>query len=172
MVADALARPDRVSLTVNGRVMQADVPAEMTLLRFLRDELGLTGAKNGCASGHCGTCTVIVNGKGRRACLLKMRRLCGAKVETIEGLGQDGHLHPLQEAFIADGAVQCGYCTPGMLMTAKALIDRNPAPLRGDTQRAHPQPQPLPMHRVREDHPGHSGCRRANRCGPLLRCGA
>ena len=112
-------------LTVNGRHIDAELPSGLTLLRFLRDHLGLTGAKDGCAEGHCGACTVIVNGKAQRACLVKMAKADGAVVETIEGVAQNGALHPLQEAFIARGAVQCGFCTPGMIMAAKALLDHN-----------------------------------------------
>ncbi len=119
-----------VRLTVNGQEVQAEVPEDLPLMRFLREEMGLTGTKNGCASGHCGACTVILNGKATRSCLVKMGspRLKDAQVETIEGLAQDGKLHPLQEAFIAHNAFQCGYCTPGMIMTAKALLDEHPQP--------------------------------------------
>lgn len=119
---------ERVHLRVNGQAITTEVPADLSLLRFLRDELHLTGTKDGCSSGHCGACTVIVNNKAQRACLLRMGRLQGASVETIEGLAQDGALHALQEAFIAHGAVQCGFCTPGMIMSARALLHDNPTP--------------------------------------------
>lgn len=127
-----------VEFVVNGRPVQADVPPDMTLLRFLRERLGLTGPKNGCSTGHCGACTVIMNGKATRSCLVKMSspRLAGAEVTTIEGLAPDGKLHPLQAAFIEQGAVQCGFCTPGMLMTAKALLDENPHPTEEDIKKA------------------------------------
>jgi CO/xanthine dehydrogenase Mo-binding subunit/aerobic-type carbon monoxide dehydrogenase small subunit (CoxS/CutS family) len=119
-----------VAFTVNGQPVQAEAPAEMTLLEFLRDKLRLTGAKNGCASGHCGACTVILNGKATRACLVKMvsPRLAGAHIETIEGLAAGEKLHVLPAAFVEHNAVQCGFCTPGILMTAKALLDRAPEP--------------------------------------------
>jgi CO/xanthine dehydrogenase Mo-binding subunit/aerobic-type carbon monoxide dehydrogenase small subunit (CoxS/CutS family) len=119
-----------VRLTVNDQEIEAQVSSDMSLLEFLRNKLKLTGTKNGCASGHCGACTVILNGKATRSCLVRMgsQRMAGARVETIEGLGSDGRLHPLQAAFIEHGAVQCGFCTPGMLMVAKALLDANPKP--------------------------------------------
>lgn len=121
---------ERIDLTfeVNGQDVRTNVPADRNLMRFLREDMGLTGTKNGCESGHCGTCTVILNGKATRACLVRMAKVNGARVETIEGLGKDGLLHPLQQAFIDAGAVQCGFCTPGMILTAKALLDRNPHP--------------------------------------------
>ncbi len=117
-----------VDLFVNGTAVSAAVPAALTLLRFLRDYLHLMGTKDGCSEGHCGACTVIVNGKAQRACLLKMGKLAGASVLTIEGLGQDDNLHPLQESFIANNAVQCGFCTPGMIMSAQALLAGKPDP--------------------------------------------
>lgn len=118
----------RVQLNVNGQDVQAEVPSDLNLMRFLRDRMGLTGTKDGCSSGHCGACTVILDGKATRACLVRMSKVNGAKVETIEGLARDGQLHPIQQAFIERGAVQCGFCTPGMIMTAKALLDANPRP--------------------------------------------
>ncbi len=117
-----------VELTVNDRQVSACVSPDLSLLRFLRDTLGLTGTKDGCSTGHCGACTVIVNGKAQRACLLKMGKLAGATVETIEHLDENGALHPLQEAFIANNAVQCGFCTPGMIMSAKVLLEKEPEP--------------------------------------------
>lgn len=120
-----------VQLKVNRQPVTATVPADMTLLTFLRDELGLKGPKNGCGVGHCGACTIIFNGKATRSCLIRMgsSRMEGAQVETVEGLTRHGgQLHPLQAAFVEHGAIQCGFCTPGMLMTAKALLDENPHP--------------------------------------------
>jgi aldehyde oxidoreductase len=119
-----------INLSVNGREVHADVPEDMNLLQFLRGELGLTGSKNGCEKGHCGACTVIINGEAKRACLSRMNRLDGVVVETIEGLAENGSLHPVQQAFLETGAVQCGFCTPGMVMSAKALLDENPDPTR------------------------------------------
>jgi aldehyde oxidoreductase len=117
-----------VQFVVNDNEVKVDVPPDMNLMQFLRREMGLVGTKNGCESGHCGTCTVIIDGAARRACLVKMKKVNGAKVETIEGLSKNSDLHPLQQAFIETGAVQCGYCTPGMIMTGKALLDSDPEP--------------------------------------------
>ena len=120
----------QIRLNINGSEHHVTVPGELSLMRFLREQCGLTGVKNGCDSGHCGACTVILNGKATRACLVRMKKLDNAHIQTIEGLSQDGKLHPIQRAFIEHGAVQCGYCTPGMIMTAKALLDANPSPSR------------------------------------------
>lgn len=128
-----------VTFTLNGRAVTARVPGEMTLLRFLRDEMGLTGTKDGCSSGHCGACTVVLDGKAVRSCLVRMgsKRMQGAEVVTVEGLAPaEGLLHPLQAAFVERGAVQCGFCTPGMLMAAKALLDGNPHPTEGEIKAA------------------------------------
>jgi len=117
-----------VHLLINAHDIPVQVPPQMSLLRFLRDRMGLMGTKDGCSTGHCGTCTVIINGKSQRACLVKMAALDGACIETVEGLSKSGVLHPLQQAFIDKGAVQCGFCIPGVLMTSKALLDRSPHP--------------------------------------------
>jgi xanthine dehydrogenase molybdenum-binding subunit len=117
-----------ISLYVNSSPYQVEIGPKTTLLEVLRDELHLTGTKNGCGQGHCGSCTVIVDGKAVRSCIYKASRADGARVETIEGLVRDGELHPLQRAFIEHGAVQCGFCTPGMIMAAKALLDVQPHP--------------------------------------------
>ncbi len=127
----------QIKITVNDKVYIVKADPEKSLLDFLRRDLGLTGAKNGCdQKGICGACTVIVNGQARKSCLLKMNQLDGAIVTTIEGLSEAGKLHPLQKAFIAAGAVQCGFCTPGMIMAAKALLDHNPSPTREEIIRA------------------------------------
>lgn len=125
-----------ITLQVNGISHRLPVGPETTLLQVLRDQLGLTGAKNGCNQGHCGACTVIVDGRAVRSCITEAARLDGARVETIEGLAQDDVLHPLQRAFIEQGAVQCGFCTPGMIMTAKALLNANPQPSEEAIRRA------------------------------------
>jgi selenium-dependent xanthine dehydrogenase len=114
------------SLRINGTAYT--VPAQGSLLTLLREELGLIGSKNGCGTGECGSCTVLVNGKARRSCTLKLEKLKGAEVTTIEGLSPEGELHPIQRAFLEHGAVQCGFCTPGMVLSVKALLDRNPHP--------------------------------------------
>ncbi len=125
-----------VCMTVNGQEVRASVPSDLTLMKFLREWLGLTGTKDGCAKGHCGSCTVILNGKPTRSCLVKIRRADGAQIQTIEGLSKDGELHPLQYSFIKNNAVQCGFCTPGMIMASKALLDCNPNPTGEDIKDA------------------------------------
>jgi carbon-monoxide dehydrogenase small subunit len=120
--------PRLVRLHVNGKVHEVVVPPQRTLLEVLREDLGLTGTKHGCELGECGACTVLVGGRPVLACLLLAVEAEGAEVLTVEGLGHPGVLDPLQEAFIEAGALQCGYCTPGFLLAAKALLDRNPAP--------------------------------------------
>jgi aerobic carbon-monoxide dehydrogenase small subunit len=112
-----------LSVTVNGKAVNADVPADRTLLRFLRDDLGLTGTKEGCAEGECGACTVLLDGAPVCSCLTLAVQAAGRAVTTIEGLAdQTGRLHPVQQAFIDAGAIQCGFCTPGMILTATALL--------------------------------------------------
>ena len=119
----------RLRMEINGRSLETEAEEDLSLLRFLRERLGLAGTKNGCGKGHCGSCTVIVNGEARRSCLLRMKTLQGAKVLTIEGLSPGPEKpHFIQRAFIEEGAVQCGFCTPGMILAAKALLDANPDP--------------------------------------------
>lgn len=114
---------------LNGQeVRLAAVPGEMTLLELLRDRLGLIGTKEGCGIGECGACTVLVDGLARNACLTPAWQVAGRLVTTIEGLAEAGRLHPLQQAFVDTGAVQCGFCTPGMIMSAAGLLAGNPAP--------------------------------------------
>ena len=117
-----------VSLKVNGEQRSADVPPETTLLKMLREDLGLTGAKLGCDVGDCGTCTVIVDGESVNSCLMLAAKAEGADVTTIEGLATSAELHPLQQSFEELGALQCGFCGPGMLISAKNLLDKNPNP--------------------------------------------
>jgi len=121
-----------VRFAVNSNEVVAEIPADMNLLQYLRNEMGLVGAKNGCEKGHCGACTVIIDGKAKRACLVKMKKVEGAQIETIEGLSQDGNLHPMQQAFLETGAVQCGFCSPGMIMAGKALVTQNPDPTKDE----------------------------------------
>ena len=128
MAGEKTPIPISIETKVNGQVVRTTVPDNLTLLSFLRDELRLTGTKNGCNSGHCGACTVIMNGKNTRACLVKMSKANGATIETIEGLALDGQLHPIQQAFIQTNATQCGFCIPGMIMSVKALLDKNIEP--------------------------------------------
>ena len=117
-----------VELTVNGESRSADVPPETTLLKMLREHLGLTGAKLGCDVGDCGTCTVIVDDVSVNSCLMLAGRAHGHEVTTIEGLANSDELHPLQQKFEELGALQCGFCGPGMLISAKNLLDHNPEP--------------------------------------------
>ena len=117
-----------VTTTVNGDVVEFLVSPRTTLLDALRDQLGLTGSKEGCGSGDCGACSVILDGRLVCSCLVLAPEVEGRRVETIEGLAQEGRLHPLQQKFLEHAALQCGFCTPGILMAAKALLDENPDP--------------------------------------------
>jgi carbon-monoxide dehydrogenase small subunit len=115
-------------LTVNGERRELEVEPGRTLLQVLREELGLTGARRGCEENFCGACTVLLDGQAVHSCSVLALQARGREVTTIEGLAQDGRLHPLQEAFIEQGAIQCGYCTPGMILSALALLAQNPRP--------------------------------------------
>jgi len=117
-----------LDLTVNGEDYRVTVPAKALLVEVIRDVIGLTGTKRGCDEGVCGSCTVLLDGKAVCSCSLLAIRAQGKQITTIEGLAKDGKLHPMQEAFINFGAIQCGYCTPGMILTSKALLDENPKP--------------------------------------------
>jgi len=125
-----------VDFTLNGRACRIDVPAHWTALDLLRDGLALNGTKYGCGEGVCGTCTVLVDGEPARACLLLVARLRGRAVLTVEGLDRDGEPDRLQTAFARAGAVQCGFCTPGMLLSARALLATNPSPTENDVREA------------------------------------
>jgi len=115
---------------VNGKQVKLDIPQDLRLIDVLRDYLGLTGTKEGCGEGECGACTVLIDGEPYNSCLLFALQVQNRNILTIEGLASYNKLHPLQESFLEHGAVQCGYCTPGMLLTAKALLDKNPKPTR------------------------------------------
>lgn len=125
-----------LSLTINGLVEQVSVPAHLTLLQLLRETLALTGTKNGCGAGECGACLVLLNGEPVNSCLVLAVECDGAEVVTVEGLTHDSRLDPLQQAFVEAGAVQCGFCIPGMLISARALLDRDPAPTEADIRAA------------------------------------
>lgn len=123
-------------LRVNGTQVRVDTDARRSLLSVLRDDLGLTGAKYGCGEGQCGACTVLVDGRAVRSCITPIERVRAKKIATIESLSSDGVLHPLQVAFLEVDAFQCGYCTPGMILSAHALLHRNPSPSRQEILQA------------------------------------
>ena len=117
-----------IILKINGEEREVCVEPRQTLLDTLRNDLGLTGTKEGCGNGNCGTCTVLINGKAVSSCLMFAVEAEGQEITTIEGLAVAGKIHPLQRAFVEEGAIQCGFCTPGMILTAKAFLDANPHP--------------------------------------------
>jgi aerobic-type carbon monoxide dehydrogenase small subunit (CoxS/CutS family) len=125
-----------LDVTVNGRMIAAEVESHRTLLEFLRDGLDLTGPKEGCGDGECGACTVLMNGEPVRPCLILAVEAHDADILTIEGLAAGEELHPLQQAFVDEGAVQCGFCTPGLILAAKALLDRHPHPTQEQIREA------------------------------------
>jgi len=123
-----------IKTTINGKQVELDVRPNMTLLDFLRDEMGLTGTKRGCEVGECGACTVLLNGQAVNSCLILVPQIDGQEILTVEGLAQGEKLHPLQESFLDHDAVHCGFCTPGMLISAKALLDHTPDPSEEETR--------------------------------------
>jgi aerobic-type carbon monoxide dehydrogenase small subunit (CoxS/CutS family) len=125
-----------VELRVNGATHRVEVEAEDSLLSVLRDDLDLTGTKYGCGEGQCGACTVLLDGRPVRSCLMPVGAAIGKQITTIEGLEQNGRLHPLQEAFLEAGAMQCGYCIPGMIMSGAGLLQQNPRPSEQEIIRA------------------------------------
>ena len=126
----------RVALSVNGESREALVPVHKTLLEVLREDLGLTGTKHGCELGECGTCTVLLDGEPVLSCLALPVETAGCRITTVEGMAVGGRLHPLQQAFAELGAAQCGYCTPGILLTATALLADRPSPTRQEVKDA------------------------------------
>src|SRR4030043_248352 len=126
----------QVQLSVNGELYDLLVEPRHTLLKVLRENLGLTGTKKGCDTGDCGACTVLLNGRPVNSCLVLAVEANGSEITTIEGLIQGTELHPIQEAFIQHGAIQCGYCTPGMVLSTKALLDENPSPSEMEIKKA------------------------------------
>jgi aerobic-type carbon monoxide dehydrogenase small subunit (CoxS/CutS family) len=121
---------DSIAFKLNDEPVRLSEDGERPLLWVLRTDLGLTGTKFGCGEGHCGSCTVLLDGVAVRSCLRKLKDVKGKEVMTIEGLGKKGKLHPLQQAFVAHDALQCGFCTPGMILTAFGLLSKNPKPTR------------------------------------------
>lgn len=126
----------QIKLVLNGEETDVSFAPYKTLLEVLREDLGHTGTKHGCELGECGACAVLLDGKPILSCLMLALECDGKEITTIEGLAEDGKLHPLQDAFADLGAAQCGYCTPGILVTAKALLDRNPSPTRDEIREA------------------------------------
>ena len=126
----------RIILTINGSTEQVDIPGNMTLLQMLREKMALTGTKNGCAAGECGACTVLLNGEPVNSCMVLAVECAGADVVTIEGLSRDGQLDIVQKIIMDLGAVQCGFCTPGMVISARALLNRNPHPTEDEIREA------------------------------------
>jgi len=125
-----------ITLSVNGSQYTLEVKVNRALLDVLRDDLGLTGTKEGCGTGDCGACTVLIDGRPVNSCLVLAVEADGKEVTTVEGLSKDGKLDPLQEAFVEEGAVQCGFCSPGMLMTSKGLLAENPSPTEQEVRKA------------------------------------
>ena len=122
----------QVAITVNGKVRKAQVEPRMLLVHFLREHLLLTGTHVGCDTSQCGACTVLVDGRSAKSCTMFAVQADGSEITTIEGLAKDGQLHPLQDGFWEEHGLQCGYCTPGMIMTANAFLDRNPNPTEAE----------------------------------------
>lgn len=127
-----MSKKHHVSTTINNEPAEYLCEARQSLLEILRDVVGLTGAKEGCNNGNCGACTVLLDGVPVNSCLVLAVEANGAKIETIEGMAQHGHLHPVQQCFLEGAALQCGVCTPGFLVTAKALLDKDPSPSEHD----------------------------------------
>lgn len=119
-----------IHFTLNGNEVEIEIEPKLLLVDLLREKIGLTGTKIGCREGECGACTVLLDGRSVNSCLLLAIRVDGHEITTVEGLAKGDELHPLQERFIEEGAVQCGFCTPGMLLSAKYLLDKNPNPSR------------------------------------------
>jgi len=126
----------KVKFKLNGKFIEIEAEPNWTLLDVLRDKLGLTGTKKGCETGECGACTVLIDGKSVTSCLVLIGQVEGKEITTIEGLMKNGELDKIQKAFAENGAVHCGYCTPGMIMSVKALLDKNPLPTREEIKEA------------------------------------
>lgn len=125
-----------ITLKINGEIYKLNVKSNVLLLDVIRDEIGLTGTKRGCDTGECGACTVLIEGKPVNSCLVLAIEVDGKDILTVEGLAKNGQLHPLQVAFVEEGAVQCGFCTPGVLLSAKALLNTNPNPTEEEIKTA------------------------------------
>jgi carbon-monoxide dehydrogenase small subunit len=126
----------KISVKINGGFEQVEVPSNMTLMSMLREKLAMTGTKNGCAAGECGACTILMNGEPVNSCMVLAVEADGAELVTVEGLAHEGELDVIQQTIIDTGGVQCGFCTPGILISAKALLDRNPNPSEAEIREA------------------------------------
>ncbi len=126
----------KITVTVNGQVELVQVPSNMTLLRMLREKLGLTGTKNGCSAGECGACTVMMNGAPVNSCMVLAVECEGAEIITVEGLAKEGKLDVVQQTVMEEGGIQCGFCTPGVLISARSLLDRNEDPTEDEIKEA------------------------------------
>jgi carbon-monoxide dehydrogenase small subunit len=126
----------KINVKINGGLEQVEVPSNMTLLSMLREKLAMTGTKNGCAAGECGACTILMNGEPVNSCMVLAVEADGAELVTVEGLVHEGELDTIQKAIIDKGGVQCGFCTPGILISAKALLSRNPDPSEAEIREA------------------------------------
>jgi carbon-monoxide dehydrogenase small subunit len=126
----------KISVKINGGIEQVEVPSNMTLLSMLREKLAMTGTKNGCAAGECGACTILMNGEPVNSCMVLAVEADGAELITVEGLAKEGELDVIQKTIIDKGGVQCGFCTPGILISAKALLTRNPDPTEAEIREA------------------------------------
>jgi carbon-monoxide dehydrogenase small subunit len=135
-VPEALMAFHKIHATINGKDEQMVVPSNMTLMRMLRESLALTGTKNGCSAGECGACTVLINGEPVNSCMVLAVECDGAEIVTVEGLAGDKQLDPIQDAMIMAGGVQCGFCTPGILISSRALLDRIPNPSEDEIREA------------------------------------
>ena len=148
----------QVSMTVNGKARKGSVEPRLLLVHFLREQLRLTGSHVGCDTSQCGACTVLIDGRSAKSCTIFAVQADGSDITTIEGLGSDGHLHPLQEGFWEEHGLQCGYCTPGMIMAAVTLLKDNPITVRARNSRGHLR-QFLPLHRLPAHRQRHSARR-------------
>ena len=126
----------KIALKINGELYEVEAYEHKTLLEVLREDLELTGTKQSCDEGNCGACTVLIDGEPASSCLMLAVEAQGKEITTIEGLVKDGELHPIQQAFIESGAIQCGFCSPGMILSAKALLDENPEPTEDEVRKA------------------------------------
>ena len=126
----------KINFTINGEEKEMEVDPSKKLLDFIREDLGLTGTKYGCGSGDCGNCTILVNGKPKTSCIMITPQIDGKEITTIEGITEKDETHPIQEAFMEAGAIQCGYCTPAMVLTTKWFIEKNPNPTREEAKKA------------------------------------